>query len=414
MSAVSRRSKTFTPQVHPRSQATKVGGNLDLALNSAHHDGAGSERSLSDQPGTQPPAALQPAFAAGIEDLVILPLVLVAVAARYLGKGALSILIHILDYAFPILLQIVRFPLFTVRIIGDALAALLRGIIRVLPLPAATRGAWRDYVSASWAWLRQKLSYKAFEEALHHWFEDGMAWVFRKCRTLTPRTALLVIIGAVLWLPISFEVATGMHAVLIAKAMSLPAWMQLLHPLATIIAKSKLLVLPVYPAAWPQAKKHPFVQALGRLFRYLAGHYLMQKTAYRYRQMDRVCLATADAMGRAATRLGLGHLSDALLTWLNALATCIGNASRAAATRTVAVLSRAPLIGPVVSSYAARYAAVHQPHAERASERVSGFFARWSIKFTAEYYEAKERAAAAIGHSGDSALGSSGAAPAKH
>ena len=369
---------------------------------------------MSDQTGTQPPATLQPAFTGGIEDLVILPLVLVAVAAKYLGKAALSILIRILDYAFPILLQLARFPLFTVRIIGDGLAALLRGIIRVLPLPAATRGAWRDYVSASWTWLRQKLSYKAFEEALHHWFEDGMAWVFRKCRTLSPRTALLVIVGAVLWLPISFAAATGLHAVLIAKATSLPAWMQLLHPLATVIAKTKLLVLPAYPAAWPQAKKHPFVQALGRLFRYLVGHYLMQKTAYRYRQTDQVCRAAADALGRAWARIGLAHASDTLLAWLDALATWVGNASRAGATRAVAGLSRAPLIGEVVSSYAERYAAVHRPHAERASERVRGFFARWSIKFTAEYYEAKEEAAAALGHSGSSAPNSSGPTPATH
>ena len=32
-----------------------------------------------------------------------------------------------------------------------------------------------------------------------------------------------------------------------------PSWIQLLHPVATVIAKSKLLVLPAYPAAWPQA-----------------------------------------------------------------------------------------------------------------------------------------------------------------
>jgi hypothetical protein len=194
----------------------------------------------------------------------------------------------------------------------------------------------------------------------------------------------------------------------------LPAWMQLLHPLATVIAKTKLLVLPAYPAAWPQAKKHPFVQALGRLFRYLVGHYLMQKTAYRYRQTDQVCRAAAGALGRAWARLGLAHASDTLLAWLDALATWVGNASRAGATRAVAVLSRAPLIGPVVSGYAERYAAVHRPHAERASERVRGFFARWSIKFTAEYYEAKEKAAAALGHSGDSAPNSSGPTPATH
>ena len=84
-----------------------------------------------------------------------------------------------------------------------------------------------------------------------------MEWVFRKCRTLSPRTAFYVIIAAILWLPISLGVATTMHALLLANAASLPAWMQLLHPFATVIAKSKLLVLPVYPAAWPQATPRP-------------------------------------------------------------------------------------------------------------------------------------------------------------
>ena len=104
-----------------------------------------------------------------------------------------------------------------------------------------------------------------------------MAWVFKTCRALSPRAALLVLIGAVLWLPISFGVATLMHAVLFAKALSLPAWMQLLHPVATVIAKSKLLVLPVYPAAWPQAKQHPMMQALIRFWNYLAALYLARK-----------------------------------------------------------------------------------------------------------------------------------------
>src|SRR5260370_9515306 len=114
-----------------------------------------------------------------------------------------------------------------------------------------------------------------------------MAWMFRACRNLSPRGALLVIGGAVLWLPVAFGAATAIHALLIAKATVLPPWMQLLHPFATIIAKSKLLVLPVYPAAWPQAKKHPLVQALFGLYRHVAALYLMQKTRYRYRQTER-------------------------------------------------------------------------------------------------------------------------------
>ena len=121
----------------------------------------------------------------------------------------------------------------------------------------AKRHALRARVRQQWIRFRRNISYQAFEQALHHAFEAGMAWVFRKCRRLTPSGALLVIALAFLWLPISFGSATALHATLIARANSLPAWMQLLHPFATFIAKSKLLVLPVYPAAWPQAKQHP-------------------------------------------------------------------------------------------------------------------------------------------------------------
>jgi hypothetical protein len=181
----------------------------------------------------------------GIEDVVILPMVAIALVVKKVLRSAWAILKHVFDFLFPILLQLMRFPLFTLRILGDGIAALLKGIARILPIGGVRRAAWREFVSQRWAWLRQKISYKAFEEAVHHVFESGMAWVFRKCKSLAPSAALFVILGAVLWLPISFGVATLLHALLIAKATSLPAWMQLLHPVATIIAKSKLLVLPV-------------------------------------------------------------------------------------------------------------------------------------------------------------------------
>jgi len=167
--------------------------------------------------GAQNPATEHRRYAAGVEDLVILPLAALAVAARRLGRAMLSALVHILDWAFPILLQVVRFPLFTIRMIGDGVTATLRGIVQFLPVSGTARDAWRERVSQSWAWLRQKISYRAFEEALHHAFEHGMAWVYRTGRTLTPGGALLVIAGAVLWLPLSFLIATAIHGVLIAK-----------------------------------------------------------------------------------------------------------------------------------------------------------------------------------------------------
>jgi uncharacterized membrane protein len=274
-------------------------------------------------------------------------------------RALLTILIDIIDWLFPILLQVMRFPLFTIRIIGDGIAALLKGVMRFLPIGNMRRQAWQGFISRNWAWCRQSLSYRAFEEWLHHAFEDGMAWVFRKCRSLTPPAALLVIIGAVLWLPISFGVATLMHAVLVAKAASLPSWMQLLHPVATVIAKSKLLVLPAYPAAWPQAKRHPVVQAMITFWRHLTTLYLMRKIGYRYRQ-------TESAIGRGLRALAAG---------------------------TVAVLSALPLSSGIVRRYKEHCEEVSRQPSAPFSDKVTGFFARWSIKFSPEYYEAKEREA---------------------
>jgi hypothetical protein len=64
----------------------------------------------------------------------------------------------------------------------------------------------------------------------------------------------------------------------------------------------------------------------------------------------------------------------------------------------VATASSLPLIGSIVRSYATHYDGTGAAHAaEKFSKRASGFFARWSIKFSAEYYEAKEREEAAKG-----------------
>jgi hypothetical protein len=184
-------------------------------------------------------------------------------------------------------------------------------------------------------------------------FESGMAWVFRKCRHLTPNTALLVILGAVLWLPISFGAATAMHAVLFAKVTSWPAWMQLLHPLATVIAKSKLLVLPVYPAAWPQARKHPFVQRVFKSYETIRRLYVIKKVGFRYRQAETAGVAAVERLERTA---GLASA----VRWLR-------------------------------NAHVAERFGVEKP-----TQKLRSFFSRWSIQFSAEYYEAKERQASEI------------------
>jgi len=349
-------------------------------------------RALQDVEG---PDETRRRFVAGIDDAVIVPLVLIGLVAKTLLRWAWSLLVHILDYAFPILLQVARFLLFTFRIVGDGIAALLRFVIKYLPIPSMRRQKWREAVARAWSWLRRKVSYKAFEEFVHHLFEDGMAWVFKTCRRLSPGRALLVILFALVWMPVSFLAATAVHTYLIAEAASLPSWMQVFHAVATILAKSKLLMLPAYPAAWPQAQKHAVVQAGLRVWRYIVNLRFVQKTRYRFGQIEDAADRVADA---AAAALGLGRLWQGLRTAVNAAATRVGAALRPLAGR----LTKLPVMGSVVRTYAAHYDRGSGEPSLWLSQRVKAFFQRWEIKFTPAYYEAKEREKAAKPSGADS------------
>lgn len=289
-------------------------------------------------------------FAAAPDDIIIVPLVVFILAVVKILRFLLLLLVRLLDFAFPIVLQLARPPLLVIRLLGNFIFAVMNGALRFLPISDARRRRWRDSIRRGWAWLRRKISYRAFEHSVHVAFESGMAWVFRKCRHLTPNNALLVILGAILWLPISLGAATALHATLLAHAASWPAWVQLLHPFATIIAKSKLLVLPVYPAAWPQAKKHPIVQIIFHSYRSIKGFYLTRKLGFRYRQAQIAGTAAADRLERTT---GL----TSAVRWLR-------------------------------KAHVAKHLGV-----EKSTQRFRSFFSRWSIKFTAEYYEAKERQA---------------------
>jgi len=292
-------------------------------------------------------------FRGALDDVMIIPLVFVTFAAKKILRFILSILMRLLDYAFPLAMQIVWLPLFAAKVLGNVIVTVINGALRFLPLSEVKRRQWSISIQRNWSWFRRKISYRAFEQAVHDAFERGMAWVFRECRHLTPNTALLVILCAVLWLPISFGTATAMHAVLFAKVTSWPAWMQLLHPLATVIAKSKLLVLPVYPAAWPQAKKHPFVQLVFNGYETIKCMYVIKKVGFRYRQAESAGIAAVERLERTA-----------------GLATAVRWLRQAHVSKRFGV--------------------------ERPTQELSSFFARWSIKFSAEYYEAKERQASGV------------------
>ena len=297
---------------------------------------------------SKPAASEESPVRGALDDVIILPVVFVTLAANKILYLFLLILMRLLDYAFPVALKIAWLPLFVARVFGNIVVMAMKGALRFLPISESKRLQWRKSISQGWSWLRRKISYRSFEHAVHNAFENGMAWVFRNCRDLTPSSALLVILGAVVWIPISFGAATAVHAVLLAKVSSWPAWVQLVHPLATIIAKTKLLVLPVYPAAWPQARRHPLVQRVFRIYKAITSLYMVRKFRSRYRQAELVGLATLEVLERTT-----GFTS--VIKWLR----------KAHVPRRFGV--------------------------RKSAHKMRSFVSRWSIKFSPEYYENRER-----------------------
>ena len=59
-------------------------------------------------------------------------------------------------------------------------------------------------------------------------------------------------------------------------------------------------MLPVYPAAWPHAKKQPFVQVVFNSCKALASLYLVKKVGFRYRQAGIAGTAAFDRLERIA------------------------------------------------------------------------------------------------------------------
>jgi hypothetical protein len=258
----------------------------------------GRIRRLTCHSDIRTPAAAHDQFRTGIDDTIILPLVLIAFLARTLCQAALFIVLIASEFVFALFLRVMTSPLLVAAAAGDGLAWLIRSLAGVPPLPAA----WRDLVDRRWSGLRQRMSHKAVAMTAQSALQGGISWVFQRCAALSPRAALLVIAGVMLWLPLSAAISIAMHAVLLAYAAWLPAWMQLLHPVATVVAKSKFLVLPAYPAAWPQAKKHAWVQAAFRCMHDIAALDSMRKTAHRYQQ-------TKQAFAQAGNvALGVKHI----------------------------------------------------------------------------------------------------------
>jgi hypothetical protein len=243
---------------------------------------------------TRRPAATQDQVRIGVDDTFILPLVVIVFFAKTLYQTAFVMLPLASTFVFALLLRVMASPLLVATTAGDGMAWLIKRLANLAPLSGAKREAWYDVVDRRWSGLRQRISYKSIVMLAQNVLQQGSAWVFQRCAALSPQTALLVIACVMLWLPLSAAISIGMHAFLLANAASLPAWMQLLHPVAAIIAKSKLLFLPVYPAAWQQAKNHAWVQTTFRCVHRMAELATMRKTAHRYQQIKQVLSPAGD------------------------------------------------------------------------------------------------------------------------
>jgi hypothetical protein len=189
----------------------------------------------------RPPGAKQDQFRVGVDDTVILPLVLIVFLAKALYQAACFVVPFASALVFALFLRVMTFPLLVAATAVDGMAWLINRLANLPSQPDARCAAWRDIVDRRWSGLRQRMSHKAIAIMARSVLQRATARVFQRCAKLSPQAALLVMAGVMLRLPLSAAISIGVHAVLLANAASLPAWMQLLHPVAAVIAKSKLL-----------------------------------------------------------------------------------------------------------------------------------------------------------------------------
>ena len=73
-------------------------------------------------------------FRGALDDVIIIPLVFVTLAASKILRFILSMLMRLLDYAFPFAMQIVWLPLFAAKVLGNVSVAVISAALRFLPL----------------------------------------------------------------------------------------------------------------------------------------------------------------------------------------------------------------------------------------------------------------------------------------
>jgi len=101
-------------------------------------------------------------FRGNLDEVIIVPLVLVTLAANKILRFILSVLMRLFDYAFPLAMQIVWLPLFAAKVLGNIIVTVLSGALHFLPLSEKKRRQWRTSIRRHWSHLRRRVSYRRF------------------------------------------------------------------------------------------------------------------------------------------------------------------------------------------------------------------------------------------------------------
>jgi hypothetical protein len=108
---------------------------------------------------TRTPAATQDQFRIGVDDTIILPLVLIFFLAKTLFRAAFFIMSLASAVVFALFLRVMTSPLLVAATAGDGMAWLIKRIVDLSPLPGAKREAWRILVDRRWSGPRQRMSW---------------------------------------------------------------------------------------------------------------------------------------------------------------------------------------------------------------------------------------------------------------
>jgi len=92
-----------------------------------------------------------------LDDVIIVPLALIAIAANKILRFTIAVLMRLLDYTFPLVMEIVRLPLFAAKVLGNLIVAVTAGALGILPLSEAGRRKWIVSMRRRWSWLRREL-----------------------------------------------------------------------------------------------------------------------------------------------------------------------------------------------------------------------------------------------------------------